>query len=168
MEENDDLLSVKMTRPSKKSAGRKNKLLRDELTELNTYVRNDLQLTMTWYTFFLTINFVAIGWFTGVLLTGDLKTSLPVIFICIFFVVQLILSYLGLLEVHKHFKTTNDRCNLILYYMSLENLDPLSQPKNPMPFNIYAKIISLFQITFISFVFFWIALSVVSIYLVPI
>jgi hypothetical protein len=130
-------------------------------------VRNDLQLTMTWYTFFLTVNFAAIGWFTSVLLTGDLKASLPIIFICIFFVVQLILSHLGLGEIRKYFKTTYDRCNQILYYLSLEIIDPLSQPKTTMPFNVYSKIITLFQVTFISFVFFWIALSVISLYLVP-
>lgn len=167
MEDDNELLDVELTEFNTKTVEVKNELLRAELTELNTYVRNDLQLTMTWYTFFLTVNFASIGWFTSVVLTGSLKASLPIIFICIFFVVQLTLSYLGLVEVRKYFKTMYDRCNHILYLLSIEILDPISQPKTVMPFNVYSKIITLFQVTFISFVFFWIALTVVSIYLVP-
>lgn len=167
MEDNSELLDVERTALNTKRAEDKKKLLQVELTELNTYIRNDLQLTMTWYTFFLTVNFVAIGWFTSVLLTGSLKASLPIIFICIFFVIQLVLSHLGLMEVRKHFKIAYDRCNYILYLLSIEILDPLSQSKTAMPFNVYSKIITLFQATFISFAFFWIALSIVSLYLVP-
>ena len=48
-----------------------NELIRMELTELYSFARHHFQLYFSWYTFFLTVNFVAIGWFTSVLLTGE-------------------------------------------------------------------------------------------------
>jgi hypothetical protein len=66
-------------------------LLKMELAELNMFVRHHFQLYLGWYTFFLTVNFGAIGWFTSDLLAGNLKVSLPVIFVATFFVIQLAL-----------------------------------------------------------------------------
>ncbi|PZN84370.1 MAG: hypothetical protein DM484_03000 [Candidatus Methylumidiphilus alinenensis] len=60
-------------------------ILRMELSEINTYVRQHFQQFLTWYSFFLTINYTVLGWFTSLLLTNALKTSKPIIFIALFF-----------------------------------------------------------------------------------
>lgn len=144
-----------------------NELLLMELTELNTFARHHFQLYLSWYTFFLTVNFAAIGWFTSVLLTGALKVSLPIVFIATFFVLQLIFSYVASLEVRKYFETTYNRCNELLNLLGTQPSESHLQPKTAIPLHVYSKIIGLMCSTLISFGFFWIALTVVSIYLVP-
>lgn len=145
----------------------KNELIRMELTEIYSFARHHFQLYFGWYTFFLTVNFVAIGWFTGVLLTGALKVSLPIIFIATFFIFQLIFSYVASLEVRKYFETTHIRCNELLNLMRTHPPESELHLKTAIPIQVYAKIFDLMCFTLISFGIFWLALSVVSIYLVP-
>jgi len=140
-------------------------LLRMELTEINTYVRHHFQLFLGWYTFFLTVNFGAIGWFTSVLLTGALKVSLPIIFVTTFFVIQQAFSFVACLEVRRYLVTTFDRYNELLVALAAPGL-PL-QPQSPIPVQVYVKVIGLICSTVITFVFFWIALAVVAIHVVP-
>ena len=142
-------------------------LLRMELTELNTFVRHHFQLYLGWYTFFLTVNYLAIGWFTSDLLVGTLKDSLPIIFIATFFVVQLIFSYVATLKVSDYFETTHNRCNELLNLLVAQPSEPHLQPKTAIPIEVYSKILRLIRYTLASFGCFWISLSVVSIYLVP-
>ena len=144
-----------------------NELIRMELTELYSFARHHFQLYFSWYTFFLTVNFVAIGWFTSVLLTGALKVSLPIIIIATFFIVQLILSYMASLEVRKYFETTHNRCNELLNLLGMHPSESQLHLKTAIPLQIYSKIFSLMRSTLISFGLFWMALSIVSIYLVP-
>jgi hypothetical protein len=143
-----------------------NNLLLMELSERYTFARHHLQLYISWYTFFLTVNFLSIGWFTSVLLTGTLKVSLPIILITIFFVVQLALSYAASAAVRSYFARTNNRCNELL---SLLGQSPQShlQPKTAMPVQVYVTIINLMCYTLVSFIIFWISLSIITIYLVP-
>ena len=144
-----------------------NELLRTELTELNAYARHHFQLYLTWSTFFLTVNFAAIGWFTRVLLTGALKVSLPIVFLTVFFVVQIIISYVASLAVRKHFQGTYNRCEELLNVLGGQAPEPSSQSQPAMPFQLYSKIIGLMLSTLITFGLFWLVLLCVSIYLVP-
>jgi hypothetical protein len=140
-------------------------LLRMELTEINTYVRHHFQLFLGWYTFFLTVNFGAIGWFTSVLLTGALKVSLPIVFVTTFFVIQQVFSYVACLEVRKYLVTTCDRYNDLLVVLAAPG--STVQPKSPIPVLVYVKLIGLICSTIITFVFFWLALAVVALHVVP-
>jgi len=142
-------------------------LLKLELTEHNAFVRHNFQLYIGWYTFFLTVNFGAIGWFTSNLLTGALKDSLPIIFVAIFFVVQIVLSYMGSLEVRNYFVVTGKRSNELLDLMVAQPPDRQMQPKTAIPIDVYVRIISLICGTLMTFVFFWVSLSIVAIYQVP-
>jgi hypothetical protein len=141
-------------------------ILRMEWTELNSFVRHHFQLYLGWYTFFLTVNFGAIGWFTSVLLTGALKVSLPILFIAGFFIIQLIFSYIASREVYRYFAITHARSTELLAAMGSPSPDPYTDPKSPIPVQVYFKIIRLICSTLISFIFFWIAISAVSLYLV--
>ncbi|HJV35558.1 hypothetical protein [Geomonas sp.] len=142
-------------------------LLRMEITELHAFARHHLQLYLTWYTFFLTVNFAAIGWFTSVLLTGALKVSLPVVYIAAFFIIQIIFSYLGSVEVRKYFESVHDRCQEIFSSIHIQYSGSQVQAKPAIPLDVYVKIIRLICYTLISFSFFWTALAIVSIHLVP-
>jgi hypothetical protein len=140
-------------------------LLRMELSEINTFVRHHFQLFLGWYTFFLTVNFGAIGWFTSVLLTGALKVSLPIIFVASFFVIQQVFSYAACLEVRKYLVGTCNRYDELLLLLAAPGLPAL--PKSPIPIKVYVKIIGLICSTLITFTFFWISLSFVAIHVVP-
>jgi hypothetical protein len=144
-----------------------NELLRMELTELNTFTRHHFQLFLSWYTFFLTVNFVVIGWFTNDLLTGALKSSLPIIIIATFFLVQLIFSYIATLRLLKYFEITHNRCNELLNLLSTQPIKLCLEAKTAIPLQLYIKIFGLMCSTIISFGLFWIALTVYSVYLVP-
>jgi hypothetical protein len=141
-------------------------LFRIELTELNSFVRHHFQLYLGWYTFFLTVNFGAIGWFTSVLLTGALKVSLPILFIAGFFIIQLILSYMASREVYRYFATTHARSTELLAALGSPSPDEPTEPRSPIPVQVYLKIIRLICSTLISFIIFWLAISGVSLYLV--
>ena len=138
-----------------------------ELTEINSYARQHFQLLLSWYTFFLAVNFTVIGWFTGLLLTSSLKTSQPIVYITTFFLVQIFLSYLTCLEARKYFDATYNRCNDILNLLWVQPTNSLLQPKPAIPINLYSKIITLMRCTFATLGFFWMALLAVTIYLVP-
>lgn len=143
-----------------------NELLRMEITELHAFARHHLQLYLTWYTFFLTVNYASIGWFTSVLLTGALKVSLPVVYIAAFFIIQIILSYVGSLEVRKYFEGVHQRSKEILSSFSQQS-EWQAQPQPAIPVDVYVRIIRLICFTLISFAFFWLALTAVAIYVVP-
>ncbi len=142
-------------------------LFSTELTELNAYARHHFQLYLAWYTFFLTVNFAAIGWFTSVLLTDALKVSLPIVFLTAFFVVQIIISYIASLAVRKHFQGTYNRCKELLDAMIGHSPEAPLRPQPAMPFQLYSKIIGLMLSTLITFGLFWLVLLCVAIYLVP-
>ena len=142
-------------------------LLRMELTEINTFVRHHFQLFIGWYTFFLTVNFAAIGWFTSVLLTGALKVSLPIVFVAVFFVIQQIFSITATIEVRRYFVTSSQRSDELLRVLAAQTDSSVAQPKSTIPLQIYVKIIGLICGTMVSFIFFWISLSAVALYVVP-
>jgi len=141
-------------------------LLLTELGELNSFVRHHFQLFLGWYTFFLTVNFGAIGWFTSVLLTGQLKVSLPIFLVALFFVVQLVFSYLASRAVRGYLVATVQRIGALLNELVADQQVGLF-PQTAIPLPVYLKIIGLICSTLVSFIFFWVALTVVAVYLVP-
>lgn len=143
-------------------------LLRMELSELNACVRDHFELHLGWYTSFLTVNFAAIGWFTGSLPTGALKDSLPIIFVASFFLVQSAPCYLGSWEVPNYLIISSNRSKGLLDFLVAQPPDPPLRPQSAIPIQVYSRVLRLICSTLISFIFFWLALTVVSIYLVPI
>lgn len=142
-------------------------LLRQELTELHSFTRHHFQLFLNWFTFFLTVNFLGIGWFTSVMLTGSLKVSLPIIFIAAYFISQLVISYIASTEVRNQFEITHRRCQEILDLIAAPGEDARAKPRTVIPLKSYVKIIKLMCQTLICFACFWLALTLVAIYLVP-
>jgi hypothetical protein len=67
----------------------------------------------------------------------------------------------------KYFAQRWNRSNEILDLLATQPADPQLRPKSAIPLQIYSQIIGLICYTLIALVFFWLALSFVSIYLVP-
>ena len=55
-----------------------NKLLLIEFAQCNEYGRSTFSLLVSWFTFFNTVNYVAIGWFINQVVEGKLKSIFPV------------------------------------------------------------------------------------------
>jgi len=141
--------------------------LRAEIAEINNYAKQHFQLLLSWYTFFLTVNFTVLGWFTNLLLTNSLKTSLPIIYIALFFLVQITLSYLACLEVRKYFLAAYGRYCQILNLLSVPTKNPDAKPQAALPIQSYSKILALMLSTLASFSVFWLALLMLAIHLAP-
>ncbi len=138
-----------------------------EHTEINIYARLHVQLFLTWYTFFLTVNFAVMGWFTSALLTSQLKRSLPVIVVTAFFLMQNVLSWMAIHDFRKHFQGIHNRCRAILDLMYIQIPESTAKPQVAMPMLFYSRVIGLMYTTVSSFILFWIALMILAIYLVP-
>ncbi|GFO58357.1 hypothetical protein GMST_06820 [Geomonas silvestris] len=99
-------------------------------------MRRHFQLFLGWYTFFLTVNFGAIGWFTSVMLTGALEVSLPVLFIALFFVVQLIFPYLASRAVRDYLVDTDRRMAEIVRELLPNWQEAALLPRPPFPLKV--------------------------------
>jgi hypothetical protein len=56
--------------------------------QLHDYVRGTMTLWVQWFVFFLTVNYVALGWFAGELAKNTITRPFPLICVAILFVVQ--------------------------------------------------------------------------------
>ena len=70
-----------------------------DLTDLRAQLEQELDTTKTiatlyvsWFTFFLTVNYVALGWFTSTMVKGDLNDPIHLYAMTGNFVVQLVLG----------------------------------------------------------------------------
>jgi len=62
------------------------------IDELHSYSRHNMQLWVQWFTFFVTINYVALGWFAGQLSRSELTDRKPLLYVATVFMVQGILG----------------------------------------------------------------------------
>jgi hypothetical protein len=124
-----------------------NEFLSKELDEINNYTRNNIQLLIYWYTFFLSLSFMTGGYFGSEIAKGEMKEYKVLIFIIIYFIVQNILSIIGLGFSIKELETSNKRS---------EEISSLLNIKSTLPKKYYKNIIVLFQITIITLTLFWI------------
>ena len=64
------------------------------LDELHSYCRHTMQLWVQWFTFFLTVNYVALGWFAGEISEKGLRDRRPLNFVAELFISQNVLGIL--------------------------------------------------------------------------
>jgi Fe2+ transport system protein B len=67
----------------------------------------------------------------------------------------------------NYFLSCGNRSIELLDLMVAQPQDSPSRPRTAIPLLVYHRIIGLICWTLVSFVFFWIALTIVSVYLVP-
>jgi hypothetical protein len=140
-------------------------LLLVEFRQCNEYARSSMSLLVSWFTFFLTVNYFAIGWFISQVVQQTLKSVIPVYFITAFFLVQNLLA-VGACQALKHyFIGVDDRLTEIL-----ENLQKtvqavsLGKPLTCLPAAIYLRVIQLMIYTVCSLMAFWLSLLAVAVY----
>lgn len=123
------------------------KYLERELKEHHHYTRQNMFLLVTWYTFFISLNFLAAGWFAsqvhGIGHHGGIYT------VIIYFIVQLVLSIVGCQFFKDYLRKTNLRIRKLLK----------KGMKSPMPVKMYESIITLFQITMYTLIALWVSFA---------
>ncbi len=140
--------------------------------ELNAFVRHGLQLLAGWYTFFITANVVATGWFIGTE-SRIMEISVPSIFVWagFMFVNLLALSLCG--RAMSGFRTAK---RVAVEFQSLLLSDPHDAPAEEsdtthprdvsgQAISVYIKIVHLMRLSFFGVMAVWTAILVGSIVL---
>jgi hypothetical protein len=130
----------------------------DEYKERNDYARSIFNNFITWFIFFLTVNYTAIGWFLSLLLQGKVKHREPIYAIAIFFFFQNVLGFLACLAVHRIFINTHQRISEMLQRASGQADLGLS----PVPVRFYGRAITLMCWTIATLGVFWILLIIIT------
>lgn len=75
------------------------------IDEIHSYVRHTLQLWMHWFVFFLTVNYLAMGWFAGEWASKCLENRRPLIYVAVLFVCQNTLGIVACCATRKWVRT---------------------------------------------------------------
>lgn len=141
------------------------KFLLVEFEQRNDYARSNFALLVSWFTFFNTVNYVAIGWFISQVIAGTMKSIVPIFSITIFFIVNNGLAVGACQALKKHFIETDNKITEVLG--DLQRIRPqsvLMKATSPVPLEMYTRIIQLMMYTFLTLVIFWISILVAAIY----
>lgn len=122
-----------------------NELLQKELDEHHQYSRNNIQLLINWYTFFLTLQLGAFGWFGTEIAKEGIKQFYAIYVVAVYFIVQNILSIIGCQLAKKDILRVDQRVKLILN----------GDSESAMPASFYVSVLRLFQCTLVTLLIFW-------------
>jgi hypothetical protein len=141
------------------------RLLLIEFEQYNEYARSNFTLLVSWFTFFNTVNYIAIGWFINQLVEGKVKSLVPVSAITIFFIGNNVLAVGACKAVRKYFAETDKEIIEILWTLEKMLANDVSvKPSSPVPLSMYARIIQLMMYTFCTLGLFWVTILIAAIY----
>lgn len=143
------------------------KLLLMEFEQRNEYTRSNFTLLVSWFTFFNTVNYFAIGWFINQVVEGKLKSIVPVTFITIFFIGNNMLAVGACRALRKYFTETNDTIVKIVRDLqkSFQKESSVELP-SLVPLIMYSRIIKLMMYTFLTLICFWLSILIAAIYVI--
>jgi hypothetical protein len=81
--------------------------------EAHVYLRHNMQLWVQWFTFFVTVNYVALGWFASDITHHKIEDRMPLIVVAIFFSFQCALGIWVSLRLRIWFIATGNQANTI-------------------------------------------------------
>lgn len=143
------------------------KLLLMEFEQRNEYARSNFTLLVSWFTFFNTVNYIAIGWFINQVVEGKVKSIVPVFSITVFFIGNNILAIGACKAVKKYFAETDNK--IIEVVQDLKRLLPKGVSvglSSPVPLSMYTRIIQLMMYTFLTLGIFWVSILIAAMYVV--
>jgi hypothetical protein len=76
---------------------------RKVIDELHSYCRHTMQLWVQWFTFFLTVNYVALGLFAGEVSKKELHDPAPLVYVAGLFISQNLLGIVISAVAYRHF-----------------------------------------------------------------
>ena len=145
----------------------KDKFLLMEFEQRNEYARANFTLLVSWFTFFNTVNYIAIGWFINQVVEGKLKTIVPVCAITIFFIGNNLLAVGACRALRKYFTDTDDKIAEVARELQrIIQQSDAAEASSPLPLTMYTRIIRLMMHTFSTLIAFWVSILIAAIYVV--
>jgi hypothetical protein len=137
-------------------------LLLKQYEEINRYIRSTCQLTMAWYTFFITGNLIASGWLFSEGVKGDRMPPLYVGIVSGLFIVINVLSTIGFSELIPHLKETDQQLVAILKKLRCPPIKKKADKKAklvpPCPHELYIKLLKYYRLSLLAVTAFWVLL----------
>jgi uncharacterized membrane protein len=133
--------------------------LEDYCKEINLHVRHIAQLLVAWYTFFVTANIVAIGWF----FTTDparVRASEFVIFVAVtVFVLVNAAGFVAMRTIRRYFVAADrDLLKLLQYTFSTEEgLPPIDS--SPIPLALYCQMLRIITVSLLAITGAWLVIG---------
>lgn len=130
-------------------------LLEKEMNEIHNYVRHNIQIFLTWYTFFITANLVGLQWFVSLPKVGQSVSFNQYLSSALGF---LIVNLLGLYASHhtrKYIKSSDVRVNEIVNILATNSKYNSGTPQSPVPIKLYFKGIIAVQVSLIAMSISW-------------
>ena len=125
------------------------------LDELHQYFRSCMTLWVQWFTFFVTVNYLALGWFAQeIVKSGSLKDARPLKYVAILFISQCLLGIWVSLLLRQWFLRTDKELSTRYEILQLS----LSRPVFLAQF--YSNAISLACVALAALILCWILLAV--------
>jgi hypothetical protein len=80
-----------------------------EQPEAHSYLRHNMQLWVQWFSFFVTVNYVALGWFASDITHHKIEDRMPLIVVATFFSFQCLLGIWVSLRLRVWFNETGNQ-----------------------------------------------------------
>ena len=144
-----------------------NDFLVSEYNETNNYAKVNFTIFITWVTFYITVNYVGMGWLVDKEIKAENMQFAPVYSIIGFFIANTFTSIIACRGTLKYLEQANKRINEILLAQSQEIVidKTIVKPISPLPIEFYKTGIGLFIIGIRSLLVLWICLLIFAIYL---
>jgi hypothetical protein len=122
------------------------------ISDLNAYARHSFQLLVSWFTFFVTVNYASMGW-----LAGSRKPGPRIVLIASMFIAQNLLGILACLAVRRHLLTADKKILGLEQHVVGSPLRVVADLDNetPMPLGLYSWVIFLMVVALITIIIAW-------------
>lgn len=131
-------------------------LVEDQFKEINNHVRHVMQLLVTWYTFFVASNVVAIGWIATTdktrLLTGNLMLGCGITGV---FVTVNLLGIIALVYIRRYFIETNAKISIMVQLIEPETNYHSYFRESPAPITLFNISSTLMVLSLLALLSFW-------------
>jgi len=138
--------------------------LDDEFREIHNYVRHVAQLSVAWYTFFVTGNLVAAGWFSWTTTKQDPLLEMPgtVWAVCLVFLAVNVLGILVCAFVRRYFLQADSRIKEILLSLSSDSSSSQPPATSPVPLVLLCRSAVLMMLSLVVLMCAWVSLLVLK------
>jgi len=136
--------------------------LEKRMGDSHEYSRHLMTNLVSWYTFFVTVNYVGMGWFAKQDKDSGSTQAGLVVVICAMFIVQNVLGMMACARVRRHLLEVSDEIVAIEQGLVGEELDRETRALL-MPSAVYARAIQLMIIGLFTIVCAWIVLPILKV-----
>jgi len=132
----------------------------DYCKEINLHVRHVAQLLVAWYTFFVTANLIAVGWF----MTADqsrARLARPLLWVLvILFVLVNLLGVLAMRFIRRYLIAADSQLLDLLQSEPISGEDTRIE-RSPIPLTLYLQMLRIIAVSLLAIVAAWLVIGFV-------